>query len=30
MVCYINGEPAKGMYRKFHLDEKTRAMISTR
>jgi excinuclease ABC subunit C len=21
MVCYINGEPAKGMYRKFHLDE---------
>jgi len=22
MVCYINGEPAKGMYRKFHLDEK--------
>ncbi len=22
MVCYINGEPAKGMYRKFHLSEK--------
>ena len=22
MVCYINGEPAKKMYRKFHLDEK--------
>lgn len=22
MVCFINGEPAKGMYRKFHLDEK--------
>ena len=21
MVCYINGEPAKGMYRKYHLDE---------
>jgi excinuclease ABC subunit C len=21
MVCYINGEPAKGMYRKFHLEE---------
>ena len=21
MVCYINGEPAKAMYRKFHLDE---------
>ena len=21
MVCYINGEPVKGMYRKFHLDE---------
>lgn len=21
MVCYINGEPAKGMYRKFHLSE---------
>jgi excinuclease ABC subunit C len=21
MVCYINGEPAKKMYRKFHLDE---------
>ncbi len=21
MVCYINGEPAKGMYRKFHLKE---------
>ena len=20
MVCYINGEPAKGMYRKFHLN----------
>lgn len=22
LVCYINGEPAKKMYRKFHLDEK--------
>lgn len=22
MVCYINGEPVKGMYRKFHLDPK--------
>ncbi len=22
MVCYINGEPIKAMYRKFHLDEK--------
>lgn len=22
MVCYINGVPAKGMYRKFHLDER--------
>jgi excinuclease ABC subunit C len=22
MVCYINGEPCKKMYRKFHLDEK--------
>ncbi len=21
MVCYVNGEPAKGLYRKFHLDE---------
>jgi excinuclease ABC subunit C len=21
MVCYINGEPAKGMYRKFHLED---------
>lgn len=21
MVCYINGEPAKGMYRKFHLSD---------
>jgi excinuclease ABC subunit C len=30
MVCYINGEPAKKMYRKFHLDEKMRAMIITR
>lgn len=23
MVCYINGEPAKKMYRKFHLSEET-------
>lgn len=22
MVCFVNGEPAKRMYRKFHLDEK--------
>ncbi|MCI1245709.1 MAG: excinuclease ABC subunit UvrC [Bacilli bacterium] len=22
MVCYVNGEPAKGMYRKFHLERK--------
>jgi excinuclease ABC subunit C len=21
MVCYVNGEPAKGLYRKFHLEE---------